>query len=155
MLRCTTTINPTPRHPPQRDYTPSTKPGTIQKCATRDSQTLTSQENRARAVIVGERSSKAARFVTTHKGDQILDEASLARITSLVDLKEYATAHPVPSDGCRRGRLPPTTNCGTWRSHMCMSKYDLRAWLVFHQTREAIEAHLTVVIAALAVAHHL
>lgn len=38
---------------------------------------------------------------------------------------------------------------------MCMSKYDLRAWLVFHQTREAIEAHLTVVIAALAVAHHL
>ena len=28
-LRRTTTINPTPRHPPQRDYTPSTKLGKI------------------------------------------------------------------------------------------------------------------------------
>ncbi len=36
-----------------------------------------------------------------------------------------------------------------------MSKHDLRARPVFHHTREAIEAHLTVVMAALAVARHL
>ncbi len=36
-----------------------------------------------------------------------------------------------------------------------MSKHDLRARLVFHHTREAIEAHLTVVMASLAVARHL
>ena len=36
-----------------------------------------------------------------------------------------------------------------------MSKYDLRARPVFHHTRDAIEAHLTVVMASLAIARHL
>ncbi len=36
-----------------------------------------------------------------------------------------------------------------------MSKHDLRASPVFHHTRDAIEAHLTVVMASLAVARHL
>ena len=36
-----------------------------------------------------------------------------------------------------------------------MSKHDLRARPVFHHQHDAIEAHLTVVMAALAVARHL
>ena len=36
-----------------------------------------------------------------------------------------------------------------------MRKHDLRARPVFHHTRDAIEAHLTVVMAALAIARHL
>jgi hypothetical protein len=36
-----------------------------------------------------------------------------------------------------------------------MTKSDLRARPVFHHQREAIDAHLTVVFAALAVARHL
>ena len=36
-----------------------------------------------------------------------------------------------------------------------MRKHDLRARPVFHHTRDAIEAHLTVVMAALAVARYL
>ena len=36
-----------------------------------------------------------------------------------------------------------------------MSKHDLRARPVFHHQRDAIEAHLTVVMASLAVARHL
>ena len=36
-----------------------------------------------------------------------------------------------------------------------MSKHDLRARPVFHHIRDAIEAHLTVVMAALAVARYL
>ena len=35
-----------------------------------------------------------------------------------------------------------------------MSKHDLRARPVFHHTRDAIEAHLTVVMASLAIARH-
>lgn len=34
-----------------------------------------------------------------------------------------------------------------------MSKSDLRARPIFHHTREAIDAHLTIVFAALAVSH--
>jgi hypothetical protein len=36
-----------------------------------------------------------------------------------------------------------------------MAKTDLRARPIFHHQRDSIEAHLTVVIAALAVARHL
>ena len=36
-----------------------------------------------------------------------------------------------------------------------MSKHDLRARPVFHHQCDAIEAHLTVVMAALAIARHL
>ena len=36
-----------------------------------------------------------------------------------------------------------------------MRKHDLRARPVFHHTRDAIEAHLTVVMASLAIARHL
>ena len=38
--------------------------------------------------------SQGTRFVTTHKGDQVLDEASLARARSLVGLKGYVTNIP-------------------------------------------------------------
>ncbi|WP_167148177.1 IS1634 family transposase, partial [Actinomyces sp. ZJ308] len=57
------------------------------KRAARDTQTLTAQENRARAVIAGEKQPRRTRFVTTHAGDATLDEASIARARSLVGLK--------------------------------------------------------------------
>ena len=60
----------------------------------RDSQTLTIQENRALAVIAGEKRPKGTRFVTVHAGDATLDEASLARARSLVGLKGYVTNIP-------------------------------------------------------------
>ncbi|HEX7373980.1 MAG TPA: hypothetical protein VF277_03340, partial [Steroidobacteraceae bacterium] len=34
-----------------------------------------------------------------------------------------------------------------------MSKHDLRARPIYHRTKESIDAHLTIVIAAMAVAH--
>ena len=64
------------------------------KRAARDTRTLTAQENRARAVIAGEKRPKGTRFVTTHAGDATLDEASLARARSLVGLKGYVTNIP-------------------------------------------------------------
>ena len=71
------------RHEPV--WGPDTHPGSwpavwaySKKRAARDNQTLTAQENRARAVIAGEKRPKGARFVTVHAGDATLDEASLA-----------------------------------------------------------------------------
>ena len=57
------------------------------KRAARDNQTLTAQADRARAVIAGEKHPQGTRFVTAHKGDQVLDETSIARARSLVGLK--------------------------------------------------------------------
>ena len=61
---------------------------------TRDNHTLDAQENRARAVIAGERRPKSTRFVTTRRGDRVLDEASLARARLLAGLKGYVTNMP-------------------------------------------------------------
>ena len=82
-------------------WDPDTHPGSwravwaySKKRAARDTQTLTAQENRARAVIAGERRPKGTRFVTVRQGDQVLDEASIARARSLVGLKGYVTNIP-------------------------------------------------------------
>ncbi|SHE25561.1 Hypothetical protein ACGLYG10_1782 [Actinomyces glycerinitolerans] len=60
----------------------------------RDNKTLTAQENRARAVVAGHRRPKATRFVTTRKGDQVLDDKALARARRLAGLKGYVTNIP-------------------------------------------------------------
>ena len=142
-------------------WDPDTHPGSwravwaySKKRAARDTRTLTAQENRARAVIAGEKRPKGTRFVTTHAGDATLDEASLARARSLVGLKGYVTNIPA--------RLMDAAEVVSsyhelWHVEQSfrMSKHDLRARPVFHHQRDAIEAHLTVVMASLAVARHL
>ena len=82
-------------------WDPHTHPGSwravwvySKKRAARDNQTLTAQANRARAVIAGQKRPKGTRFVTVHQGDQVLDEASIARARSLVGLKGYVTNIP-------------------------------------------------------------
>jgi len=50
---------------------------------------------------------------------------------------------------------PQITSCGTPGQSFRMSKHDLRARPVFHHTHDAIEAHLTMVMASLAVARYL
>ena len=142
-------------------WDPDTHPGSwravwvySKKRAARDTQTLTAQENRARAVIAGEKRPKGTRFVTVHQGDQVLDEASIARARSLVGLKGYVTN--IPAHLMDAGEVVSSYH-ELWHVEQSfqMSKHDLRARPVFHHQREAIEAHLTVVMASLAVARYL
>ena len=142
-------------------WDPHTHPGSwraiwvySKKRAARDNQTLTAQANRARAVIAGEKRPKGTRFVTVHAGDATLDEASIARARSLVGLKGYVTN--IPARLMDAGEVVSSYH-ELWHVEQSfrMSKHDLRARPVFHHTRDAIEAHLTVVMAALAVARYL
>ena len=124
------------------------------KRARRDQKTLYAQEARARAVINGERQAKSTRFVKIRAGDRVLDEASLARAQSLVGLKGYVTN--VHSTLMPAGEVIARYH-DLWRIERSfrISKSDLRARPMFHRTRDAIEAHLTTVITALAVAHNI
>jgi Transposase DDE domain len=121
------------------------------KRARRDQKTLYAQEARARAVINGERAAKSTRFVKTHAGS-VLDEASVARAQSLVGLKGYVTNLDVTV-------MPAVEVIAKYHDlwhverSFRMSKTDLEARPMFHRTRDAIEAHLTIVFTALAVAH--
>jgi hypothetical protein len=124
------------------------------KRAVRDGKTLTLQENRAKAVVAGEKAARTPRFVTVKNGSQSLDEASLARARRLAGLKGYVTNIPAKV-------LPAaeviTSYHDLWHveASFRMSKSDLKARPIFHHTRESIEAHLTIVFAALAVARYM
>lgn len=122
------------------------------KRARRDQKTLAAQEARARAIISGEKKAKTARFVTTRGDERTLDEASLARAQSLVGLKGYVTN--VPASVMPAGEVIAKYH-DLWHVEKSfrMSKTDLDARPMFNRMRDAIEAHLTIVFAALAVSH--
>jgi transposase len=121
------------------------------KRAARDNKTLTLQENRARAVIAGEKTARTPRFVKTNGENKILDETALARARRLVGLKGYVTN--LSADLMPAHELIASYH-DLWHVEQSfrMSKTDLRARPMFHHTRDAIEAHLTIVFTALAVA---
>ena len=124
------------------------------KRGVRDRKTLTLQADRAKAVIAGEKASRTPRFVKTTGGDRVLDEASLARAHRLVGLKGYVTN--IPATTMPAGEVIASYHA-LWQveASFRMSKSDLRARPIFHHTRDAIEAHLTIVFAALAIARYL
>jgi hypothetical protein len=120
------------------------------KRAVRDNKTLTLQENRAKDVIAGDKAAKAPRFVKTSNGSRSLDEVSLARARRLVGLKGYVT-------NISAGVMPAGEVIASYHDlwhveqSFRMSKTDLAARPMFARTRDAIEAHLTIVFTALAV----
>jgi hypothetical protein len=117
----------------------------------RDNRTLTAQENRARDVISGAKSARTPRFVKNAGGTPALDEKALARARRLAGLKGYVTNLPAAV-------MPPAEviSCyhDLWHVEQSfrMSKTDLAARPMFARKRDAIEAHLTIVFTALAVA---
>ncbi|MCK6212762.1 IS1634 family transposase [Georgenia sp. EYE_87] len=124
------------------------------KRAARDAKTLTLQENKARAVVAGEKAARTPRFVKTSGDARTLDETALARARRLVGLKGYVSNIPAS--------LMPAAEVissyhDLWNVEQSfrMSKTDLRARPMFHRTRDAIEAHLTIVFAALAVSREI
>jgi hypothetical protein len=115
----------------------------------RDNKTLTMQENRAREVVAGEKSARTPRFVKTTNGSRTLDEASLARARRLAGLKGYVTN--IDADLMAAAEVIASYH-DLWHVEQSfrMSKTDLRARPIFARTRDAIDAHLTIVFTALA-----
>jgi hypothetical protein len=117
----------------------------------RDNRTLTAQENRARDVISGAKSARTPRFVKNAGGAPALDEKALARARKLAGLKGYVTNIPVTV-------MPPAEVISRYHDlwhveqSFRMSKTDLAARPMFVRKRDAIEAHLTIMFTALAVA---
>src|ERR1700722_16072371 len=80
-----------------------------------------------------------------------LDQVTIDRARQLAGLKGYVTSLPASK---MDGAAVIAAYHDLWKVEQSfrMTKGDLRARPVFHHQREAIEAHLTVVFAALAVA---
>jgi hypothetical protein len=119
--------------------------------AARDNRTLTAQENRARAVVDGDKTARTPRFVTIKGDARALDEASLTRARRLVGLKGYVTN--LPATVLTADQVISNYH-DLWHVEQSfrMSKTDLAARPMFVRTKDAIEAHLTIVFTALAIA---
>lgn len=122
-----------------------------QKRAVRDNKTLTMQENRAKAVIAGDKTARTPRFVKTTNGARSLDGAALARARRLVGLKGYVT-NIDPATMAAGEVIASYHDLWHVEQSFRMSKTDLAARPIFARKHDAIEAHLTIVFTALAVA---
>ena len=118
--------------------------------ARRDNITLNAQEARARAAVDGSKPAKSTRFVKVDGTGRPLDEKALDRARSLAGLKGYVTN--IEAATLTGGEVIGKYH-DLWHVEQSfrMSKTDLAARPIFARTRDAIEAHLTIVFTALAV----
>ncbi len=124
------------------------------KRAVRDAHTLAAQRNRAQAIVDGDKPAKKARFVKTTGQQASLDQVALRRAEELAGLKGYVTN--ITADKMGPAEVIASYH-DLWRIEQSfrMSKSDLAARPIFHRQRDAIEAHLTIVFTALAIARDL
>ncbi len=118
-----------------------------------DNKAINAMIERAEKIADGRAPLKKARFLKVTDATTELDQVTTDRARQLAGLKGYVTSLPASK---MNGAAVVAAYHDLWRVEQSfrMTKGDLRARPVFHQ-REAIEAHLTVVFAALAVARHL
>ena len=91
---------------------------------------------------------KRNRFITITGGDKHVNRTLEAKARALAGIKGYITNIANPTPEFVIGAYHQLWHIEkTFR----MSKHDLRARPIYHHTRESIEAHLTIVFAALAV----
>jgi hypothetical protein len=119
-----------------------------------DNKAINAMIERAEKIADGRAPLKKARFLKVTGATTELDQATIRRARQLAGLKGYVTNLPASS---MDGAAVITAYHDLWKVEQSfrMTKGDLRARPVFHHQRDAIEAHLTVVFAALAVARHL
>src|SRR6202167_5612870 len=119
-----------------------------------DNKAINAMIERAEKIADGRAPLKKARFLKVTDITTELDQLTIDRARQLAGLKGYVTNLPASR---MDGAAVIAAYHDLWKVEQSfrMTKGDLRARPVFHHQREAIEAHLTVVFAALAVARHL
>jgi transposase len=119
-----------------------------------DNKAINAMIERAEKIADGRAPLRKARFLKVIDLNAELDQATIDRARQLAGLKGYVTNLPARA---MDGAAVIAAYHDLWRVEQSfrMTKSDLRARPVFHHQREAIDAHLTVVFAALAVARYL
>jgi transposase len=115
------------------------------------------QVAKAEKAVAGATPAKRNRFVQLSGGTRIVNRALEAKARTLAGLKGYDTNLQACPDG-----TPVTAEfvIDSYRRRLFgieksfrMSKSDLQTRPIYHRKRDSIEAHLTIVFAALAVSH--
>lgn len=120
------------------------------KRAALDLRNITKQIEKAEKIVSGKTTAKKAKFLSVTTKHKTLNQNLIDKAKALVGVKGYITN--LPTAEASNARIIAYYH-QLWRVEQSfrMSKSDLRARPIFHRTRDAIDAHLTVVVAALAI----
>jgi len=120
----------------------------------RDNRAINKMIERAEKVADGTRPLKKDRFVKIDGATRGVDWDLVERARQLAGLKGYVSNLTTDT---MTGQAVISAYHDLWQVERSfrMAKSDLRARPVFHHQRDSIEAHLTVVFAALAISRHL
>lgn len=118
-----------------------------EKRAALDLGNLEKQISKAEKIINGTLVGKKAKFLSVKLKEKKLNLALIAKAKALVGVKGYVTNLAVPDEQIIASYHQ------LWHVEQAfrMSKSDLKARPIFHHKRGSIEAHLTIVLAALAI----
>jgi len=118
-----------------------------------DSINIDKQIAKATQVVAGDRPLTRGRFITVTGAKRCLNQPVIARAKRLAGYKGYVTNLPLTGHDA----TDPATLIDSYHQlfqverSFRMSKTDLRARPIFHHLKDSIEAHLTIVFAALAI----
>lgn len=120
----------------------------------RDDKNIDAMITKAQRIADGKIPLKKTRFLKVTGAAKELDEKLIERARALAGLKGYVTS--LPQDKVTGAEvIKAYHDLYNVEASFRMVKSDLRARPIFHHERDAIEAHLTVVFAPLAVSRHL
>ena len=121
-----------------------------QKRATLDLRNIEKQIQKAKRIIKGTTVAKKAKFLSVTTNKKQLNQKLIDKAKTLAGIKGYVTN--LPTTEASNARVIAYYH-QLWQVEQSfrMSKHDLRARPIFHRQQDAIEAHLTIVMAALAI----
>lgn len=117
-----------------------------EKRAALDLKNIEKQIAKAEKIISGKASVKRAKFVQVNIKEKELNQKLIDKAKALVGIKGYVTNLSLPDDQI----ISFYHQLWHVEQSFRMSKSDLKARPIFHHKKDAIEAHLTIVLAALA-----
>ena len=121
------------------------------KRAALDIRNIKKQIAKAEKVINGQNPAHKTKFLNLKSKDKQLNQKLIDKAYALAGVKGYVTNLDIPDNEVIASYHQLFQVEATFR----MAKSDLKARPVFHRNRDAIEAHLTIVFAALAISKNI
>jgi transposase len=116
------------------------------KRATLDMRNIEKQITKAQRIISGKSPAHKAKFVTVKTKTKILNHKLIEKAYALAGIKGYVTNLDIPDQQV----IDSYHQLFQVEASFRMAKSDLKARPIFHRKQDAIEAHLTIVLAAIA-----
>lgn len=118
-----------------------------EKRAELDRQNIQKQIDKAKRIISGKRAVSKTKFLTVTAKTKKLNQKLIDKAYALAGIKGYVTNMDIPAQKV----IDYYHELFKIEANFRMAKSDLKARPIFHHKRDSIEAHLTIVLTALAI----